>query len=457
MQRLMNVAKSIVLTFCFTKTLVAAEFKVFGYSPNKFNGKWTLNDLGQDPLLGRATCPALARLNLATRKIEPVLAQDIHDPSGKGTELRVVLRLGLKWWDGAQVEIGHVEEVLKKQLSAKGIEASIKKPDGLGRSLILESKDRGLFLALTEPLVFEPKAGESVCAGIFAVTKTSDHSEVSLIPSKGYRSESVGHKISFFPYSEFPSQCLVEFEVPVFVGIYWTPFAQKTLPVEFRRGLLHSIPRGEIQRTILSRSHSLTLGPVLRSHPSNVASQKIPGYNLPLANQLLRLKEADKSTASNQTKKLMEKINIQAPEGRYFGFLTKLVSDSFATVGVHSTFQKIDKVTLTESAHGVLSEFQMNWPISSLEEMFEVHSAERLSLLEDKTIKRQHDQYIDLLERGKFKPELLSSALSMINDQDVFLPLFSRNACILTSGKLKGGRAKINVNDPDWFKDLIQD
>ncbi len=96
-----------------------SKIAILGWSTPAFRKDEPSEWLGNDPVLGRLTCPPLTRLNLQKGASEPLIfnrVQTSHE--GAETVWTLGLRTGIFWWSGRELNSGDVVRFLKRNLPA---------------------------------------------------------------------------------------------------------------------------------------------------------------------------------------------------------------------------------------------------------------------------------------------------------------------------------------------------
>jgi len=475
---------------------------------------WPLPDLasaapslavGDDPVLGRQTCPPLTRLNLDEHHSEELLlrrAVTEFSNTAHGSEWRFELRTGIYWWDGKPVTTADVatylREVLPEIVKERGAGFWSLPPHEVqaegSRFVVVrwqKAPPFGPFVLNDAP--FYRRLGKSgkvknqgigfECAGLYRMrledfglllTPTPGyHFKVPLPTLKLYREgirprPGSSERVVEFRYANSfsgnparrgpldPAVCAHPIELPYATMIIWNPARGPTANKDFRRLLTQLVPRRALATAGAAFLADVATGPIPQSHPGYDPKAVQPKFNIQAASAgLLRLgyrrrtADAPRVDARGVPLKLVLLTQPSSP-----GLTEKVISDAYSAVGINIVFKT--QLARGEVPDGVLASFALDWPRVNFLGNFHSGAAHPSPFwpLDDKGLDSELENYAVSLTQEKPDFSLLGAVQRHLNSLQPITVLLQQKAC-MESGPLKIAKGGLNLKNPDWFRELL--
>lgn len=440
--------------------------------------------LGDDAVVGRQVCPALVRYNVSIQKSEPVLLKALPEVSEKdGVKWSFSLRPGLRWWNGAGVSSSDLADFLRDEISSQ-----LKKSSYL-ETFRIELKPTAVEVHWLAPPKFGPyflsgrpfwravaKQNPAFeCAGLYKITDMTPKKNLTLTLAPGYSGPF--KQIRFLPNATTKAEPYVSFELaedrsshkdkivcqakldlPVVTAIIWNPKGPFTSTPKLRQALTHAVPRGEILRTAGGDLGALISAPMLRTHPGYMGGLVVRPYSPQSADHILSESGFSQASVGIPRKagdgKIM-RLKIGLAEGQKQELIEKIITDSFASIGIEVDFVQKASTKDTSMLDGILMGIALPWPSSDLKETFVSNNvADQQSFpffsTDDKPLDDLLTQYGESFSIGRPRFDLLGKIHGRFMDIEPWTTIMSHQACVASRGiNLKG---KIQLSDPDWFR-----
>jgi len=494
------VSSIIVTTTMFVSTLVlGASLDVIGWGPTshikakKEPPTW----LGDDPILGRLACPAILRLEGDQLKNDALLLK--VNPSvekvGSGERWTLTLRPGLRWWSGFPIDASSLSNWLKTALP----QAVTERLSAAFPADVTFSVAGPLAVRIDFPKA--PNFGPYVLSGISLMRPTPDEGfecaglysmnvmpyGVDLVLNKGYTAKydtikvygsstalgtsSAGIKFSMANQASKASataietkQCVNRIDIPLFTTLIWNPSSPLSSSALLRQGLTMATPRGEILRTAAGDIGSLVSAPILRSHPGYNSKTLIRPYNLEAASQIFEqagYKQAHIGLPRAKTADKPVSIQIARMSGRQ-DLVEKIISDSFASLGIETHFDDISNKN--EKFDAVMAGIfipMLSQDLRSVAHTSAIKTGGKNGLSfpfeyqGDKKLDELLDDYSVSLTRDNADFGLLRKVHERWFEVEPWTVVMAHQYCVESKGL--NVPKKLNTRDADWFRRLTVD
>ena len=139
------------------------------------------------------------------------------------------------------------------------------------------------------------------------------------------------------------NSCNLKMDIPLFTVLIWNPASPLSSSALLRQGLTMATPRGEILRTAAGDIGSLVSAPILRSHPGYNSKVLVRPYSLESASRIFEqagFKQGHIGLPRSRTADKPVLIHIARMSGRQ-ELVEKIISDSFASLGIETNFDDI--------------------------------------------------------------------------------------------------------------------
>jgi len=451
--------------------------------------------LGDDAVIGRLACPSIVRLEVDRGKNTPALlrAAPQVDKSGDKEIWTFTIRPGLRWWSGVTVDAdglaswlkANLANIIKERLGDSAETDADITTSGNAVVKVSWSKSPGFGpYVLSGASLYRMTNGAVECAGLYTAVRTPGGVDLSL--SKGYKakfskihvtaaSESLGTGKKGIQFSMAAKRtqvsrtnisttsCDSRLDVPLMTAIIWNPESPVAAKPELRDALTRATPRGEILRTAAGDIGSLVSAPILRTHPGYNSKLLVKPFNLDNAAQGLEqagFKQQHIGLPRSQGQDKPVLLRIARMSGRQ-ELVEKMISDSYASLGVNSQFD--DPETSGVTFDGALTSIFIPWTSQDLRPL--AHSqaltAKGKSQLPfipttDKELDGLLDAYsLALTKSDPTDFELLRKVHQKWYDLEPWTVLMAHQYCIEARGvKLP---KKLNSIDSDWFRGIVMD
>lgn len=451
--------------------------------------------LGDDPIVGRQACPSLVRYSAMTMKPEPVLLKTVPDDQQGSGPWIFALRPSLRWWNGAAVSQGdlaaYLEKELKSELNSRQINIEPRVAVLTNTVEVHWPKAPGF-----GPMVFAGKpfwravvtkdggnGPKYECTGLYTISSIDGAQDLTMRLSKGYsgKYQSIRLSPNLVPSSAFsiaftsegtvapgstiiPSRkCNAILDLPFVTALIWNSESKWVSSPAVRQALTQAIPRGEILRTAGADLGSLISGPLLRNHAGYSSSQVVPPSNLEIASNVLTNAGFKQLTIGAQRLaadgSVMRLRILRASKAKQ-PLLEKIISDSYASIGIETEFLENNGPQDIEKADGALAGVALPWPELNLRTFLHSRPEKRLSAFpffvpNDKSLDELLESYEISLNSGKPKVDQLIKIHARFADLESWSMIMGHQSCLKTSGlTIKG---KLNSADPDWFRRQVLD
>jgi hypothetical protein len=475
----------------FCKGSESTELTVIGWKDDIDVGRkdQPSRALIQDALIGRQACPALARLNLVTKKYEALLLKSLPVVSDGGREWKFSLRAGLRWWNGKAVSQEDFAEFILRtgRELAKGENLPEPQMDAHERDVIkLRWKSApgvGVYALASQALWRAYPSGPVVnyeCVGLFRFDSPKEGEKVALQLNEGYDAKYT--RISFLnespkgPFSHSVRFELLpgsstknedsykqEIDLPVVTALVWNPNSKEVSLPLVRQALTQAIPRGEIVRTFLGERATLLSGPFLRIHPGYDSSISVIPFNLNEAAQKLTQSGMIQSSPSHprvNSKGAPIAIRILTLKDQNSELLQKIIGDSYASLGLSVDFSEVKESELgreMDKADGILTQVLLDWPTGELS-FFGPQanpSTKNFSFYRpsDKSLESLVASYSSELSFGRFDINNLHKIHRRVSELEPWSIVVGHKACVTFSSTISGISPRLSDND--WFRKIL--
>jgi hypothetical protein len=416
--------------------------------------------LGNDPVIGRMTCPTLARLNLRTKNVEPLILENISTrTTGSNVIWDIKVRKGIYWWSGSEVSPEDVAQFLTRVLKAQPSPLpswTISPPQGQSLSVTwTQAPSFGPYII--QGLAFYRNAVDSSkslygkeCAGryiptlqgnsiaLMANTHYSDKTPQNFVFSLD--SKSLKEGIRFVMPQETPhatrprellapAQCPREIDLPALTGILWNIKGPNAVPTATRKAISHLLPRRSLVRFAMKGWGSSTHQWVPAHHPAFRAA-------LEFSNRIQRIGRQEKILLSSQQ-----------PE---HGLLEKVVGDILDGADFAARFTRPGEA---QHSDGTITSFVTPWPDMTPASWLSSPLKEGLSLNAQQQVEMHLKTYRLSLTHGKPDFGSLAKAYTVLEDEEIFTVLAHHKACLHLPNSMKP--TALAVSDPDWFFKMV--
>lgn len=454
--------------------------------------------LGNDPVLGRLICPSLTVLDLKQQTSVLLILNEANILKESGQIVwELGLRSGIYWWNGQEVNIKDVAAYLKNNL-----EEMIKLQGGghwkIPQYQIVESSNQ-LRVIWQEQPEFGPFVlnGYSFwrrrispnnklqfeCAGNYIASKQNDYLSLEPQPKYGLglksakfhlkssvknKEKALNYDIEFKNASDFdsnpndrhperPISCRYEVSTPVISALSWNPNSPMISNPELRKIMTNLIPRGNLARSAGGYLGSLPSSLILREHPGYNTDVKVRVYNIEFASNKLEQLGYKRKTSKDlrvSPEGLPMKFRIGV-EKNAENLIKKVVEDSFYFIGAGVEF--IESPKSPSEVDGLLTGLYTPWPDANFIGNFHSKSEESNGTyrLSSPDLDRALSGYASSLteERPDFKK--LQKIHQLLFDLEPVSVILQHSVCMELSPGIKLGHQKIDITDPDWFRNIM--
>lgn len=436
----------------------AKRIPISGWPTQDLGSQAIFDWLGNDPVLGRMTCPPLTRLNLQKKRSELVLLRELlAKPAANGQWLwQAKMRSDIYWWGGKQATNADLRNFLANNLrqlaEKKGftdvpkfdtrlegglVEVQWESRPGFGPYLL-----NGLAFSAAAPAKQKSALFGRQCVGPYKARMGRDR--VLLDPnvaqrkgaSANYFTYFIGSRtkegISFSMAGDFEEvatsqqpverSCRKQIDLPMFSAIIWNPQAEGISDTKLRREISSLFPRKTIVRFGL-----LGLGKVNRS----VIPIGHPGFrHTNRGNMVKKIGQGRLLVLSSATKKI--------------SLLEKLIIDVLRVSDFRVKFEAKAKIS---EVSGYVSGFIAPWPEMDLWKSF--HSNSNTRLVDGTSrLDRLLSEYRQALTTRLPDFEKLAAIQSFIDKNEWITVIAQHQACVTGPLRLT---SQAETKDPDWF------
>jgi ABC-type transport system substrate-binding protein len=427
----------------------------------------------------------LTRLNLTSRKNDALLLKALPDVSKSPGQItwNFSIRTGLKWWDGSSVVTNDLAAFLKSRadvlLKNQSLKYTLKT---MGTSVQISWPEEPPFapLQLTSAAFFRPFKSSPLgfqCAGLYKIDSKPTSDLTRMQASPGYQVKY--STIDFLPSSSTKKSPFVSFEyksktdkssskhshtcsaieLPIVSAIQWNPRSVNFASPKARQAMTYASPRGEVLRSVAGNFGGLISAPIPRSHPGYNSKVKVLPYDLKTASDILsQIGFQQKSIGDPRLDSAGKpmKIKIGVTNSTRFEIVIKMLTDSFASIGIESEFIDLtDMPTDYQTLDGILGQFSLPWPSMDFLES-EAKTSPAIfpfGLIGDTSLDQLMVRHRASLAVLTPSFDALSNLHLKLQELEPWTVLMSHNACVVTTGlNLKRNP---NTSEPDWFRQLI--
>ncbi len=496
-----SLAKSIgvVVVLSVSTATIAASLDVIGWGPSaqvkakKEPPTW----LGDDPIMGRLACPAILRLEGDRLKNDSLLLKvnPIVEKFGNGERWTLTLRPGLRWWTGFPIDSTSLSNWLKSALPQAVTEKlGSTFPADVDYSTVgpltvkIDFPKTPTFgpYVLSGISLMRPTPDDSFeCAGLYSINFNADGVDLTL--NRGYTakydkirvfSSSTAHGVNSssirfsmanqaskaFATTIETKSCSTRIDIPLFTTLIWNPSSPLSSSALLRQGLTMTTPRGEILRTAAGDIGSLVSAPILRSHPGYNSKTLIRPYNLEAASQIFEqagYKQGHIGLPRSKTADKPVSIQIARMSGRQ-DLVEKIISDSFASLGIETHFEDIsDKNQKFDAAMAGIFIPMLSQDLRSVAHSSAIKTGGKNGLTfpfeyqGDKKLDDLLDSYALSLTHDDADFGLLRKVHERWFEVEPWTVVMAHQYCVDAKGLTLP--KKINSRDADWFRRLAVD
>lgn len=460
--------------------------------------------LGDDPLVGRLSCPPFSRLNLRSQSNEGLFFKQVDVLTGsQGVVWVYKLRTGLFLWDGQSLKGEHAanffKENIERVVAAKGgglwelseyklkydqdsLEVTWEKTPPFGPYIF-----NGISFAISK----DSKEAQDLayqCAGHYKLQMTGQRKE--LIPSTQYRGQSTRTLVFEDKHSantelafEFkmadsipPNYDVKESELGLRIGkvfstpwisaIIWNPTRALSSQPRIRQAFTQLTPRGALLREGAQGLGQLQATPIFREHPGAVASLKLRPFSIEQANsaldQLGFKKESGKSSRSVPEKGEFE-LEIGVID-QHAGLIQKVMHDCFSAAGIRLRFVSLKDLSAKDlqekksNLDGILTGIYLPYPEFNFISAFhsKAQKPELFWNLSDEALDAALTQYAVSMTHEKPDFATLRQVYQRLYDLEPITVLMQHKV-VLDAKNSKALRlvSDADERDPDWFRHII--
>lgn len=454
-------------------------------------------ELGDDPVSGRQLCPALTRLNLATRRSEALvlkrMAEEFRNEE-RGSLWRLELRSGIFWWSGEPVTSEDIAQFVRKALPdvvarrGAGLWALPDfevKADGPS-DVVIRWKKLPVFgpFVMNDAPLYRSRTSDGMryeCAGLYR--PEAEGYGVALRPTPGYKGSKLLPEIRIYRAGSRPvrsaektfelryasgvsgqqmerraseASCKQSLQMPFATMVVWNTHRAPTSDKNFRQLLTQLIPRGPLANAGAADMAEVAAGPVPRVHPGFNGQVRIRPFNIRAVSEgLSRLGFKRKTASSPRVDAKGKAVDlVLLTQTNSPGLAEKVIADAFSAVGLGVTFKT--KLAAGETADGVLAAFALDWPRVSFLSNFHsgVTNTAPFWSLGDKDLDQLLEAYARSLTQETPDFSLLGKIHAHLAELEPVTVLLQHKACVVSSAGLKLAKG-LNQNDPDWFRQLL--
>lgn len=480
-------------------TARAQTIPVVGWPLMEHSSAEILEQLQDDPIIGRLACPPLTRLNLRSQKVDELLLKEVKSEPRRW---RMQLRSGLTWWNGDAVSAKDLSDFIEKNISG----AVLKKGGGLWAvpSFNIVIRDHHtVTVEWQEPPLFGPfvfngvpfsraliaqKDRQFECVGLYQLKSLDGAYELqqranlkTKLPVLRVQPKISGPEIPreapFFLFKmpmdfsgnpwtrpgDTQANCEATIDLPAATMIVWNTSDGPTKNPDFRRILTHLVPRGPLLRAGGAGLGELLTAPIARRHPGYNQELALRPSDLELASK--RLDQLGyKRSAAGMMRKLSEFKNeltlAISEKGQAFELIEKVVVDAFQAVGLGVRVVSIPEFRGGNQWDGMLSTFALDWPDSNLLGSFHSQLSRNnpnnfFPNPKDADLDLMLERYALSLTHREPNFSILSMIHARLYELELVTVVMQHKICLETSGRLKFTKNEIDSRDPDWFRHLV--
>jgi ABC-type transport system substrate-binding protein len=482
------------LLVILSNTGLAKSLTVSGWTAASINLSKPAVGFGNDPVLGRLACPPLTRLNLKSKKSEPLIirkAKIIYSGLKSGARWRYELRTGIFWWNGQEFTASDLSSFIERELdqlvSNKGSgfwqlpNYKIEKNKTNVEIVWEKTPEFGPFI-FNGASVWKPSAKNSEdslefqCVGLYEIQIARDG--YSLVPTPGYRKSrpdiavlsksspkstsirfSRADTIAGNPWARLSDKAAVcdrKILMPEFSVIIWNTETGLTSDAEIRKSLTMLTPRGAIMRSGSGYLAELTSAPIPRKHPGYHSRLQVRPYSAKMAMKVFD-KRGLKRLKSDGYRKMPNGrdivLNIVSPKNST-GLLEKILIDAYSSVGIKLHFVK--KITAGKEINGVLTGISLDTPAVNFVGNFHSDASVEapFSSLKDTVLDEVLAAYAKSVTFSSPDFSHLRKIHKIIYEKEPMTVLMQHKICVNAENKYKAKLKVAETRSPDWFKRL---
>lgn len=462
----------------------AAEITIAGWPTAAMATDRPPHDFGDDPVIGRQTCPPLTRLNVRKKASEGVVLRRAVEEfrSEKGSIWRLELRTGIFWWNGEAVTAHDVAQFINDNfdplikhtyrelfpIPARHVSVTD------AQTVTIDWKGAPPF----GPYVFNgipifrtaknPGVTTYECAGNY---RPQSLEPLVLVPSEGYGfssrlpslkftkdfgNASLGFHFSSAPAPNAVAACSALWPSPYFTVIAWNLQDGRTANTAFRKLMSGLVPRREIVSSGVLAYSDVVSAPIQRAHPGfNSAVSDMPFDAQKVSTGLNAMGFTRKKSDLSRTDAKGQAVRlVLVNTGGDEGLVEKLISDSFSSVGVD-----LDFVDQSEAKHvdGYFAAIKTDDPRFDFMAPLHPKTPQVLGFwkVQDEAFQTKLQDHLLTLTKEAPDFSILASIHQYLAEEQIFTVVAHHRACIKAGNGIRVDAAKVANGDPDWFRDIL--
>lgn len=439
--------------------------------------------MGDDPVVGRLTCPSLTRFDLNSGESEGLILKDIAESAGKRQSWELNVRQGIHWWSGPEVSARDIASFIELTLDDLVKRRGHGQWNAPARTITADADTVRVSWDMAPPFgpwilngapLWRPSPSGSAlpweCAGLYKITalgdplrldparKTDATPSIQITstwnPKAAIRFRFPANMDTGDPRSMDEPSCRNDLSLPVFVALSWNPASPLAGNPSLRRLFAEITPRGELIRAGAAHLGDLASAPIPRYHPGYNKDIDVRPFDLTrTANALDKLgyrrarPNAPRSTPNGTPMTLLIRASDDAPS-----LPRKVISDAFASVGIALRF----KANAGDNADGSLDSFVVPWTLFDPADLFSPSAAPQNPWWSANTAEALTSRVSAFsLALTRRRPDLnaLRHIHRMIADDERVTILMQQRVCI----ESRAARPPTaDYRDPDWFRAALR-
>ena len=249
--------------------------------------------------------------------------------------------------------------------------------------------------------------------------------------------------------------CSNSVELPFLTIISWNLKNRFSSKSQLRKIFTNLTPRGALLRAGAGSAGELLSSLIPRSHPGYLKTAYVRPFSLQTASEQLNKLKFTRPQGDQERfdqRKQVLRLQIMSTQAK-FGILEKVLSDSFMSVGINTTF--IPKNSQRpQDVDGILTGVYLPWPDMNFLEHFHSSKPDLFPFwpLGRKKLDTLLEEYAKSL--SQFKPDfnILKKIHRELYTLEPVTVIMQHKAC-LSAGNRK--MTRIDHRDPDWFRKMI--
>lgn len=424
-------------------------------------------EFGNDPVLARLVCPPLTRFNAQIKSNQPLVFKTVKTIERKDGSLdwRFYTRTGIYWWNGKEVQNREIVTFLDQHLK----EIILRRGNSLWKIpsfTVTNTKDFVQIQWKTKP-AFGPYAinntplfqqGSSFkkkyitpfqCAGLYFPTQVGGR--IQLRPTEGFKI--FRPRISFLAEEEKPDtrgkvlqflhanslkseKCPFRVTLPLMTVIEWNPKS----PLARTNKL-----RSHIASLIGKRAFSQTTSGPLGNPAFGLYGQGMPQKN-PIPSAELEKITAELPPQNTEDQKVVFRLKTQSESS---GLSERVIADMLAMHGIHTLIVH----GKNEEFDGELKVLKVFWPELDHTKLLTKAFVDDFGPFQ--VAKTELEKFAVSLTFEKPNLDRVSILNNIIEEWQPLTSLTIHNTCLKISKNQKQIRAKVDPENPDWFKLIV--